>query len=324
MEPAAYAEWQPVLEKQVYVHEGPLIHFDGKSIDLRVTPEHKILVRKRIIERHNTAGWKTHWHTLEAQAVYGKHNFEMLRHVSWNGVDIGELVELRGVAFPTDAFLEFLGLYLGDGSCYVNKGGYLIKIAAFKEREQTVGTQILNRLGVRYAATETGYQFFSKPCYEFLHPLGHAHEKFIPTWVKNLPPPRLERLLHGLMNSDSNQQTLTYTTVSPRLADDVQEIIFKAGYAAIVRCVGIPATREYAGHLVQSNYPVYKVRLTKSQLDPKIRPSIHKQALYRGPVYDVTVPGHLVFVRRNGKAVWSGNCWEGYVALETPIVLPKL
>jgi dCTP deaminase len=33
-------------------------------------------------------------------------------------------------------------------------------------------------------------------------------------------------------------------------------------------------------------------------------------------VYDVTVPNHIIFVRRNGKAVWSGNCWEGHITLE--------
>ncbi|MGH9184901.1 MAG: GDP-mannose 4,6-dehydratase, partial [Acidimicrobiales bacterium] len=29
---------------------------------------------------------------------------------------------------------------------------------------------------------------------------------------------------------------------------------------------------------------------------------------YQGRVYDVTVPNHILLVRRNGKAMWSGNC----------------
>jgi len=320
------AEWQPVLKKQIYIHDGPMIHFDGKSLDLLVTPEHKVFVRRRSTSRirgtQQLRSYKTNWHTLEASKIVGKYNHEMLRKVNWQGVDIDDCITLGKYQFQTDTFLEFLGLYLGDGSCYVNKRGYLIKIAAFKERELTVGHEILTKLGVRFRRTETGYQFFSKPMYEILHPLGHAPEKYIPAWVKNLPPHRLERVLYGLMNSDGNLETETYTTTSKRLADDVQEIIFKAGFAAIVRQVTDDSEHELKGKKFKSTRPAYKVRLTRIHLDPKISPKTHKEVEYRGLVYDVTVPGHLIFVRRNGKPVWSGNCWEGYVTLEISNTTP--
>ncbi len=316
------AEWQMVERKQEYVYEGNLLHFGGKSIDLLVTPEHKLLVRKRIIERKNTKGRYTDWFTIRAGELAGKYNYEMMRKVSWRGMDIGDQIEIGKVSFPTDAFLEFLGLYLGDGSSYMSKGGYLIKIAAFKKREVKIVADVLQRLGVRHNRSDRGYQFFSKALYQVVNPLGHSHEKYIPDWVKELPPVRLEKLLFGLMNSDGNNQTETYTTVSKRLADDVQEVMFKAGYAAIVRVAKPEPAREYRGHIFQSNYPVYKVRLGRSHLTPKIHPKIEKEVPYEGMVYDVTVPGHLIFVRRNGKAVWSGNCWEGYVTLEISNTTP--
>lgn len=317
-----HAEWQPIERKQTYSYEGSLLHFDGKSIDLIVTPEHKVFVRKRIIERDNTIGRYTPWHTTEARSIFGKHNFEMSRKVNWDGVDVGDSIEVQGMKYPTNAFLEFLGMYLGDGSCNYNKGGYIVKIAAFKGREIEVCEDILTRLGVKYSRIDTGFQFFSRTLFEVLKPLGHAHEKYIPTWIKNLPPQRLEHLLYGLINSDGNNQTETYTTTSTRLADDVQEVIFKAGYAAIVRCIDQPLEREYQGRTIRNNYPVYKVRICRSHLDPKIRPTTHKSVPYRGFVYDVTVPGHIIFVRRNGKAVWSGNCWEGHVTLEISNTTP--
>lgn len=259
---------------------------------------------------------------MPAGELQGKYNYEMTRNIRWAGTDIENQITFEGALFPTDAFLEFLGLYLGDGYSYVNKGGYLIKIAAFKKREVKIVADVLKRLGVHYSRTETGYQFFSKPLYQVVNPLGHAHEKYVPDWVKELPAPRLERLLFGLMNSDGNNQTETYTTVSKRLADDVQEVIFKAGHAAIVRCAKPEPIREYNGHVIRSNYPVYKVRIGRSHLTPKIHPKIEKEIPYAGMVYDVTVPGHLIFVRRNGKAVWSGNCWEGFVTLEISNTTP--
>jgi len=57
-------------------------------------------------------------------------------------------------------------------------------------------------------------------------------------------------------------------------------------------------------------------------LTPKIHPRIEREIPYEGMVYDVSVPGHLIFVRRSGKAVWSGNCWEGYVTLEISNTTP--
>jgi deoxycytidine triphosphate deaminase len=316
------AEWQPILKKQVYAYDGPMLHFDGRSIDLLVTPEHKVLVRKRTSERENSKGRKTDWHTIEAKTIFNKHNYEMSRKVNWQGTDVPECIEISGAQWPTDTFLEFLGLYIGDGSSDISKGGYLIKIAAFKDRELAVGAEVLSKLGVRYIRTKTGYQFFSKALYEVVHPLGHADQKYIPAWVKELPPHRLEHLIYGLMNSDGNIETETYTTTSSRLADDLQEVIFKAGYASVVRCTGIPKDREYKGLTIRSNHPVYKIRLTRTQLDPKIRPNIHKEVPYVGFVYDVTVPGHVIFVRRNGKPLWSGNCWEGYVTLEISNTTP--
>jgi deoxycytidine triphosphate deaminase len=316
------AEWQPVENKQEYFYEGNLIHFGGKSVDLFVTPEHKLLVRKRIMERKNTKGRYPDWFTMPAGELRGKYNYEMMRSVHWMGKDVGDQVAFGEKHYPTDAFLEFLGLYIGDGSSYINKGGYLIKIAAFKKREVKVTTDVLGRLGVRYNRTDTGFQFFSKELYQVVNPLGHAHEKYIPDWVKELPPAQLERLLFGLMNSDGNNETETYTTTSNRLADDVQEVMFKAGYTAIVRCAKPEAHRNYKGHVIKSNHPVYKVRLGRSHLTPKIHPRIEKEIPYEGMVYDVTVPGHLIFVRRNGKPVWSGNCWEGFVTLEISNTTP--
>lgn len=305
--PSGLAEWQSVETVHSRTYHGPAIHLDGKSIDLLVAPDHKLLVRRRIVERGNSIGRCTPWHMVRASDIFAKHNYEMLRAVHWNPPDIGDFTHLSGTAFHTNALLAFLGLYLGDGSSDVNKRGYRIRLAAFKGRELDIGAEVLQRLGLRYSRTTTGYQFFSKALFKMLNPLGHAYDKFIPTWVKNLPPARLEHLLYGLMNSDGSTQTETYTTVSPTLADDVQEVMLKAGYVAIVRCAGQQPEHELKGHTVRSNYPIYKIRLCRKQFDPKIRPATHKHVDYRGMLCCVTLPGHSVYVRRHGKSVWSGD-----------------
>ena len=316
------AEWQSILRKQAYQYNGNLIHFKGRSIDMLVTPDHKVVVRRRTNPKSEEREF-TPWHTTEASNVYGRHNFEMTREVRWQGRDITEEIQINEQVFPTNPFLEFLGAYLGDGWSYKNKGGYTIHLAAFKERAIEYFAAVLERLGVRFSRTDKGYMFFSKTIFEFVHPLGHAEEKHIPVQIKELPPERLHYLLLGLMNSDGNDQTETYTTVSRRLADDVQEIIFKCGFAATVRQAKPELKeRELNGWVIKNNHPVYKIRLSRTHLTPKINPERHELVAYNGFVYDITVPSPVIFVRRNGKAVWSGNCWEGYVTIEISNTTP--
>lgn len=36
----------------------------------------------------------------------------------------------------------------------------------------------------------------------------------------------------------------------------------------------------------------------------------------------MTVPNHTLYVRRNGKACWSSNCWEGFLTIEISNTTP--
>ena len=313
------AEWQQVVRHQAYAYAGDLIHFDGKSIDLMVTPDHHVYVDRRSNSRTNR--WRG-WQRQKASEVYGRYNYRMSRQVNWEGEDIAEVLAFGSCEFDTNTFLSFLGMYLGDGSCYKNKGGYVIKIAAIKDGWRESVKETIEALGFSPNYDGRSWRFFSKDLYEFLHPLGHKTEKSIPRQLKNLPPYRLRFLLDGLMQADGNEQTRTYTTTSKQLADDVQELMFKVGSAAIVRQVGTDTPREWRGREFAPKHPVYKVRQAFTSLMPKIRPSTHQCVPYNGMVYDVTVPNHIIFVRRNGKPVWSGNCWEGYVTLEISNTTP--
>lgn len=313
------AEWQPVERKQAYPYRGDLLHFAGRSIDMLVTPEHKVVVRQRT-NPHSAIAEYTPWHTIEASRVHGRHNVQMTREVRWQGCECGDHVHIGAERFPTNPLLEFLGAYLADGW---SDGNNTVHLAACQEPELTCFADILSRLGVQFARTDKGFMFFSRPLCEFVHPPGHAEEKYIPSWVKELSPERLHHLLLGLIGSDGNNQTATYTTVSSKLANDLQEVVFKCGYAAIVCESKLEEReREVNGAAIRNNASVYEVHISRSHLTPEIAPQTHRLIPYDGMVYDVTVPSHIIFVRRNGKAVWSGNCWEGYVTIEISNTTP--
>ncbi len=321
-----FAEYQPVLAKQIYDYRGELLHFEGRSIDLLVTPEHKLLVNHRTNGYRTRKGpEKTGWHTEEAKNVWGRYGYEMTRQVRWRGETPGDYVLIQGDQYPTRAFLRFLGLWLGDGSAYIahkdgKDSGYIIQIASFKDRDYV--ESVLRELGVHYFATAEGFRFFKKSLYEYLAPYVHAENKALPGEWLRLDAEHINLILEGLMRSDGNQETQTITTVSKQLADEIQMMAFMSGKAAIVRQSKPQQPRELKARVIKSNYPVYKVRLVEKHITPKVEPATHKKQFYEGKVYDVTVSNHLIFVRRNGKAIWSGNCWHGYITIEISNTTP--
>lgn len=306
------AEYQPVERKQERRHSGNLLHFAGRSVDQLVTEDHKLAVRLRN-SRSNTDNFKL----LEAREVFGKHNYSFDRQVEWEGSCIGESVMIGdSTELNTDWFLRFLGCWLGDGSAYVGAdGGYHVKLAVVtKRRKRNYFRKVLNALGVKYTLQDRGFHFYSKDLCNYLRQFGHAKDKFVDQRWLSLPPDKLTLLLEGLMQSDGTLSTDTYTTASRRLADDVQEIIFKTGAAAIVR--------EVVERRFGEERTAFKVRICGDSLSPKMPPMNHHKVEYIGMVYDVTVPNHVFFCRRNGKASWTGNCWRGKITIEISNTTP--
>lgn len=306
------AEYQPVEAKQERPYQGNMLHFAGRSVDQLVTPDHKLFVWRRNSRQNSYEGM-----TIEAREVFGKHSYSFDRQVAFYGDALDDQIDVGGQTFPRPAFLRFLGCWLGDGSAYrAQDGGYVVKLAAVtKERKFDYYERVLKGMGIDNARrTDRGWQFYNKGLCRYLMRFGHAKEKFIDRRWMNMPPEDLGLLLDGLVESDGNRETMTFTTTSRQLADDVQELVFKSGAAAIVREI----EEEINGH----QFTAYKVRVCETHMAPKMPPKNHKLIPYDGMVYDVTVPNHVFFMRRNGKASWTGNCWEGYVTIEISNTTP--
>src|SRR5262249_13579337 len=132
--------------------------------------------------------------------------------------------------------------------------------------------------------------------YEYVRWLGKSHEKYIPMGIKELDGRYLRILLKALLDGDGNSQSKNswrYTTVSRRLADDVQEIAIKCGMAASV---------------VLDNSGFYRVYMgTTRTAQCNLSENQSKWRDYQGMVYCVEVPNSVVLVRQNGHAYFSGN-----------------
>lgn len=301
------AEYQKPTATQCIPFSGELLHFKGRSVDQLVTPGHKLYIRTKTTKNGKPC-YK--WVYEEAKKHFKLLDRAFSRRVPWQGKHY-DTVTIEDKTFPAEYFFKFIGAYLGDGCSYAHKGRYKIQLAAVtKDQKKKYYANIFKQLGLTPYIHADGVTAHSKALYSVVHALGHAREKYIPTWIKQASPQNLLDLWDGLLNSDGNAETNIYTTTSKRLADDVQEILSKAGYAGTI-WEQTSQTKE--GH----PFIAWKIRASsKRSLVNITDPEKHTTVPYTGNVYDITVPNHIFMTRREGKMSWTGNCWKGVLTIE--------
>lgn len=134
-----------------------------------------------------------------------------------------------------------------------------------------------------------------------------ASKKHVPEYMKRWPVGLLRRLFAAANKGDGSisrtrdghESTLRYTTISRRLADDIQEIAVKCGYRASIK---VSDRKTAIGNTV---YTINVLRNRHHYL------FVNSQTLtrehYRGRIWCVTVPTGQFIVRRNGKVHVTGN-----------------
>src|SRR5262249_53855063 len=138
---------------------------------------------------------------------------------------------------PMADWLRFLGWYISEGHCYQNQrsGGCTITLTTYYRAEEAVA--VMRAIGLSPVVDHHHIIAASRPLYEYLRPLGKSRDKYVPPDIKQLDARYLRILLKSLLDGDGNSQrknSWRYTTVSRRLANDVQEIAVRCGMAASV------------------------------------------------------------------------------------------
>lgn len=277
-----YLEYQPIKDLKVFSYQGPMLELKMQSIDLLVTPTHKIFLR----QRHKP------WTFRDASSL--PKVFELKRDAKWKG-------EIFQPPFPVSlkTWLKFLAWYLTEGSVHLErrKGNYTICITQ-KTHKQYVA-RLLRQLPWKFSYYRDAFTTHNKELFMYLAQFGKSREKFIPKEVKNLPRKYLRLFIKELLKGDGSGETTFYTS-SEKMLSDFIEISLKAGFACTYS-VDTRVTNRFGG-------PVFKINLTKKYLTPRHeRKDSRKWVYYSGKVWCVEVPNHLVYVFRNGKGCWCGN-----------------
>ena len=215
---------------------------------------------------------------------------------------------------PMDSWLRFLGIYLAEGSLR-NKGNNKGSSVVISHKRDKRIDAIISDLGFKpyyiqsKNRTSGEYLIHNRQLVNYLKQFGHAEDKFIPRELLNLSRRQLKILFDSLMMSDGsyhkNGTSAYYATISKRLANDFQELALKVGWIARI----VKKDKSLFKH---TKHDMYFVNLSSTkEINPNSETDKRSEREYNGYVYSVQVPNHIIYVRRNGKPHWNGNCYYG-------------
>jgi hypothetical protein len=224
-----------------------------------------------------------------------------------------------GSEFPLEEFARFLGHWLAEGSL----NGHQICIAQNRGEKLKAIASNIRAMGLPAYEVATGHGTIRTQNVALRDSLAScgrsAHDKRIPRYVHDWGPSILRVFLEAYADGDGSRRsdcnhTVLYTT-SIEMADELQILAIKAGWSANIRVddrTGLERVLP-SGQRFKNARPCYIVSLVKTRTHPLVNHNGAKNdswVPYKGKVYCVKVPNGLLFVRRNGKPVVSGNTHE--------------
>ena len=171
--------------------------------------------------------------------------------------------------------------------------------------------ELLDRLPWKFEYDRTNFGVNDKNLYRVVVGMGNTYTKKIPSWVKNLPPEYLNIFLEWHRKGDgitTNDGVEKHYTVSKQLADDLQEVLQRAGAEAGLRTIKQTGSKKWKLK-AERQAPLYEV--TKHNFQFKGITNFERnigEVEYDDYIYCPAIPPYeTVYVRRNGKASWCGR-----------------
>jgi hypothetical protein len=317
-------------------YKGKMYVVKNKHIDLKVTPNHWMYVRRR---------GKDSFERIRAEDLFGK-DVEYLCTGNWKGNNKDYIIlegfeqgrgnwkkEIKPLKIDMALWVEFLGYYLAEGCCDYHKGSYRIRITQNKSATFDNIKNCLDKLPFHYNIVKNNNSFnfviINQQLYNYLSKFGNCYAKYIPEDIKDLDKKYLYILYEAFREGDGDAQGCLYTS-SLKLRDDFIEVLLKLGFGASSKKeITIGQESVINGRKVYSKQDGWKVFINKTQLTPSFYQSeynspkhssrlkglgtniVEKWEDYEGRIYCAEVPNHLLIVRRNGKVIVCGNSMAG-------------
>lgn len=317
--------------------EGDLIVGSGKNVNFAVTPEHRMWVRDYSQSKN------TNYRFITAEEmVKNDRQTEFLQRAVWKSEEVKSFsipayetiylgrnkgspkIQKGERVFEANSWIQFMAWYLSEGSCYrpfiknkgKNKGrGYRIcikqSITANPEKVKEID-EIITKLGYKHSYSSNQFHIDSRELYEYLKQFGTSYFKHVPQEFKEMSSEQIKLFIDTYTKGDGNiSKTGQHTIVSysKKMRDDLQEMVLKSNKWA------------YCDEK-------YKRITISKQRDTSLNEPIHigrgnnkfGKMKYNGNVYCVSVSTGIILVRRNGKAIFNGQCYDDELNVNKNII----
>lgn len=299
-----------------------LYHISSQQVDLLTTLNHKMYIKRRN---------KNNYELIEAEKIIGKrvqykkdginNNTDYQLELPFNNHHSAINVNLN-----MSLFLEFFGYWMSDGWVSTIKhdnGNTLenrIELSLGREHDIQRVKALLTNMGYNPSINGTRVILYNKQLADYLQQFSlGAINKRLPDWVWKLSQGQCRILLSGLIAGDGTVMkngVERFFTSSTGLADDFQRLCLHAGWSANKAKIQDAGTEiVICGRKTKSNADYWGLTINKHKNNPMVnhghtktqKVQIEEKVKYTGNVYCIEVPSHIFYVRRNGKAVWTGN-----------------
>jgi hypothetical protein len=318
-------------------YKGEMYHFNGKKVDICVTPEHRMWVTSKI--KNN---W-TDWNFELAKNISKSRYYRFKTHADWIG-EKRDTIEIFDSKISTNSYMEFLGYLLSEGCIYKNyiygkrsdnkiiigqetRSKYYDKIFKCTNNfANSLGLYCNNYTKIRGAGfnRHSPHEYWEgKICNKeltnlFIKEIGDgenctSHNKRIPRWILKLHREHLQVLLNALLAGDgtvikskykNKSVAYKYSTVSKQLADDVSELVYKCGFSPNILISNVSnKSTEYIITWSNTNYGEEPLIYG----NPNHGGANIDKINYDGLVWCYEVPTGLFITRRNGLYTIQGN-----------------
>jgi thymidylate synthase ThyX len=294
-------EWHRPIRLIEFEHTGNMVRVDSAQVDLLVTPDHNMLACPTTTKKGRKKAWEDYKLAAAASLVNKSHAY------------------LKGLPAPVDIrggspMMELLGFAIGDGSIRpsgpldfhlrrVRKITYLRDLCA---RANLVLEEFPDRDIYRVSREQwRDRQEMFDGIYD------SDRNKIIPTCVFAETTGNLHSVWTGLINSDGSVSDTgtVYDTTSETLAGQIQHLVMLLGFSANISQAECYKTRENSF----GDKPIHRLGFPLRCNKPEVNRwdgcagKVYTVENWRGTVFCAEVPNNTLYVRRNGKPVWSGN-----------------
>lgn len=313
-------EWQKPTHITSEDYSGEMINIKHRCVDINITPNHGMWAKhtQSVLNRLSKLKHKekSHrklkdgWFKITAKELlsnFRKQKFKLPKTVNdFVFKPVEKFMEIQKIepknkgmdsrmnhvgTICTLDLVRLISWYVTEG--YANKNQ--ITISQYKNINKSNYNEILelvSSLGVNYTASDKSISIHGKELSEYLIKScgSGSYHKYLPEWIKEGNKTILNVAFKTMIKGDGwkRGKSFGYRSVSKRLREDFGLIALKLGYAV--------------------NYNGDQVYVNTVQINPSIvkKPTTF---YYKGKVYCCEVPNGLIYVRRNGKTLWTHNSY---------------